>query len=688
MRVLLVDHDSEGLEAIARAIRGVLELDAVTSKGDALLLLRQNTYDVLIACERCVDGSGLDLLGRTTRTSVPLKRIFAAAPERLQLLGPRLAPFKVQRTINYPIDLEELWLAIAQVTGGPNDETDGTIERVVLDERGIPSSGTTARAPIPPRPSSPLSGMPPAPMPSTGASGRYATARLAQPTPEPPLRAPPPPRAPPPRPAAAAAAAPLRAPAPPATTSDTGRMRAAAAPPSTSDTGRMRAAAAAPATTSDTGRMRAPAPPMRTLPPMPLSPPAKSNGAAHGGFADWVPVAPADEDLASIAEQAKLGVQQKVVDEFSRVVKKRLMTAGGIAIAVAGLIAVALYFYDPAAKEREQAIAAEVSRMAEQQKVTDDLTLIEIDIENAIMNNDLDTARAELAKLVARSPAHARKDFLEKSIERAAELAKLSGQNPATPAAPMSAPAARNDPAPARVERPRAAERTDRAPQRSRNVASERSTSRADERSAASSPTSRSREAVPGPQRTFGAPIGEQPRQSVIPLNAPINSPPTTSASPGANNNNFSGRTVEASDRAPPSAAPPPAPVYSAPAPVYSAPQPAASSNAAESNAGSAVAAPPPAAPAVNVTPAKLVKRVTPVAPLGVSRKTSGFVMVKFNIGTNGRVTDVDVVESSPQGVFDDAAQTAVRKWIYEPRKENGVAVDSTARARLVFEAE
>src|SRR6187551_700867 len=165
MRVLLVDHDSEGLDTIARAIRGVLEIDCVTSKGDALLLLRQNAYDVLIACERCVDGSGLDLLGRTTRTTTPLKRIFAAPPERLQLLGPRLAPFKVQRTINYPIDLEELWLAIAQVTG-TNDETDGTIERVVLDERGIPASGTTPRAPIPPRPPAPLGGMRAVPAPA------------------------------------------------------------------------------------------------------------------------------------------------------------------------------------------------------------------------------------------------------------------------------------------------------------------------------------------------------------------------------------------------------------------------------------------------------------------------------------------------------------------------------------------
>src|SRR5262245_48178762 len=215
MRVLLVDHDSEALETITRAIRGVLELDCVTSKGDALLLLRQNTYDVLIACERCVDGSGLDLLGRTTRTAVPLKRVFAASPERLQLLGPRLAPFKVQRTINYPIDLEELWLAIAQVTSGPNDETDGTIERVVLDERGIPSTGSSPRAPIPPRPPAPLSAVPSAPASAIAASaGRAAAARVAQPAPEPPLRAPPrrAPAAPAPAPAA-------RAPAPPRNTS-------------------------------------------------------------------------------------------------------------------------------------------------------------------------------------------------------------------------------------------------------------------------------------------------------------------------------------------------------------------------------------------------------------------------------------------------------------------------------------
>ena len=61
-------------------------------------------------------------------------------------------------------------------------------------------------------------------------------------------------------------------------------------------------------------------------------------------------------------------------------------------------------------------------------------------------------------------------------------------------------------------------------------------------------------------------------------------------------------------------------------------------------------------------------------------------MVVKFNIGDNGRVSNVEVVESTPPGVFDDAALTAVRKWVYEPRKENGVAVASHAQARLVFE--
>jgi TonB family protein len=623
MRVLLVDHDSEGLEAISRAIRGVLELDCVTSKGDALLLLRQNTYDVLIACERCVDGSGLDLLGRTTRTAVPLKRIFAAAPDRLQLLGPRLAPFKVQRTIAYPIDLEELWLAIAQVTG-TNDETDGTIERVVLDERGIPANGSTPRAPIPPRPPAPLREVrsvpaplvsappaPPAPTPVIAASvsapaGRAAAARLAQPAPEPPLRAPPPPRQPP--------------------------VVARTAPP---------------AATSDTGRMRALAP--VAPPPAPLREPPPS----------WVPEISAEDEFTQVAEAARLGVQRKVVDEAARRKKRRLITASAAAVAVAAVIVVLIeQFYDPEARARERAIAAEMSRMAEQQKVTDNLLMIQVDIEKAITENNLDLARSKLASLVEQSPSHPRIEFLRASIDRAAELARLASRS-AGSAEPERATA-----------RPAAAARTrepEAQPERQTRTA-ERTTQRAarsEQLSAASDSGA--------PRRVYGAPIGEAPRQPTIPLDAPINAPPTTTASPPRTDNAFSGRTIEAGDASTRAATAVPG-------------QNPAGSAAVQMPPASAPAQSPP--PAIDVVPAKLVRRVTPVVSADVPLRTQGYVVVRIDITRAGRVSNVEVVESSPPGVFDASALTAVRKWLYEPRKENGVAVESQARARLVFEAQ
>ena len=100
-----------------------------------------------------------------------------------------------------------------------------------------------------------------------------------------------------------------------------------------------------------------------------------------------------------------------------------------------------------------------------------------------------------------------------------------------------------------------------------------------------------------------------------------------------------------------------------------------------------AAASPPPPAPApVDVTPAKIIKRVLPIPPSGISRKTSGYVIVRFNISESGRVGNVEVVESTPPGVFDESATAAVRKWTYEPRKENGTAVASTGQARLVFD--
>jgi TonB family protein len=314
-------------------------------------------------------------------------------------------------------------------------------------------------------------------------------------------------------------------------------------------------------------------------------------------------------------------------------------------------------FYDPEARARAHAIEQEVARMAEQQKVTDDLTRIEIDIEDAITKNDLVTARAELARLIASAPDHPRREFLQTSIDRAAELQKLAGQSP-VPESPAAAPAATRPRNPAPVER---------APAK----APERFVARESERTAPARPVRDTTPAAPQP-RTYGAPISEPPRKPTLALDAPINSASNTNA-PLGRETNFAGRTVEASDSAV----------------GRTSSSPASSGSAAAVPSVAAVVTPAPAqkAPApVDVTPAKIIKRVTPLAGKEVPRKASGFVVVQFDIGQNGRVSNVEVVESNPPRIFDDAALTAVRKWIYEPRKENGVAVTSQSRARLVFE--
>jgi TonB family protein len=185
--------------------------------------------------------------------------------------------------------------------------------------------------------------------------------------------------------------------------------------------------------------------------------------------------------------------------------------------------------------------------------------------------------------------------------------------------------------------------------------------------------------------RSFGAPINDSTREAVIPLDAPINAPPTYAARRG--DNSFAGRTVEASDSGMGRGSAPPPPAYQAPVTNAAVP-------AAPSSAGSAVAPVPNAAPTsapqppapVDVVPAKLIKRVTPVAPAAISRKTTGFVVLSYDIQSNGKVSDIEVVESQPAGVFDDAARDAVRRWLFEPRKENGVAVSSRGKARLVFD--
>ena len=75
---------------------------------------------------------------------------------------------------------------------------------------------------------------------------------------------------------------------------------------------------------------------------------------------------PGEDELAEVAAQARFGVQQKVASEASRRRRTKVLAAGGIAVVVAGTLVYAFEkFYDPEARAREQAIAANIERMVE-----------------------------------------------------------------------------------------------------------------------------------------------------------------------------------------------------------------------------------------------------------------------------------------------------------------------------------
>ncbi len=77
--------------------------------------------------------------------------------------------------------------------------------------------------------------------------------------------------------------------------------------------------------------------------------------------------------------------------------------------------------------------------------------------------------------------------------------------------------------------------------------------------------------------------------------------------------------------------------------------------------------------------------RVNPDYPRrALERGIEGWVHVRFTITAAGTVKDLMVVDAEPKGVFDEAASKAVLRWRYNPRVENGVAVERVGEQTLI----
>lgn len=78
---------------------------------------------------------------------------------------------------------------------------------------------------------------------------------------------------------------------------------------------------------------------------------------------------------------------------------------------------------------------------------------------------------------------------------------------------------------------------------------------------------------------------------------------------------------------------------------------------------------------ASKINEANPVKRVEPLYPQNaVTNELEGSVVLQFDITPTGATDNIRIVNSTPEGVFDDSARNALSQWEYKPRIQGGKA--------------
>ena len=116
MKTLLVDNDQTLLEHCVARMGGRQHLTLATSKAQTMELLGDGTaFDVVVACERLEDGSGLALLDEIHAAWPHLIRVFCTDRQRLALVRNRLGALRLRYTLTYPIKPAILELMLLQL---------------------------------------------------------------------------------------------------------------------------------------------------------------------------------------------------------------------------------------------------------------------------------------------------------------------------------------------------------------------------------------------------------------------------------------------------------------------------------------------------------------------------------------------------------------------------------------------
>lgn len=84
-----------------------------------------------------------------------------------------------------------------------------------------------------------------------------------------------------------------------------------------------------------------------------------------------------------------------------------------------------------------------------------------------------------------------------------------------------------------------------------------------------------------------------------------------------------------------------------------------------------------------------LSHQVPPQYPYRARRMNiSGKVEIQFEVGRDGSVSQIEILDSTPPGVFDDAVLAAVRRWRFQPGELMGDAVRTRMTRTIVFNLE
>ena len=72
--------------------------------------------------------------------------------------------------------------------------------------------------------------------------------------------------------------------------------------------------------------------------------------------------------------------------------------------------------------------------------------------------------------------------------------------------------------------------------------------------------------------------------------------------------------------------------------------------------------------------------------PRARAKGLEGYVVFSLLIGITGEVEQLQIVESYPEGIFDDAATQGINQWKFEPAMYQGQAVRAWAKQRIRFD--